>query len=143
MRWRRIRPAVTYWPRLAQPWICAGLLHHEPAEPWATSTRRRVLVDLAFGIEDWTTDAALFALVVAAWTDPDARADVRDLVRRRLDAATSTRKRREMTIAESIADLMDIVPGATADDRKAAATLRRLANPAEHGGWWSKRRRRR
>ena len=34
------------------------LLHHRTDEPWATSTRRRVLVELIWGVEDWITEAA-------------------------------------------------------------------------------------
>jgi hypothetical protein len=126
MRWQNLLAVTpTYWPRLAQPWICVGILHHRPDEPWATSTRRQVLVDLAFGIEDWTTDAALFALVVAAWMEPAARPDVRELVRRRLDAARTTSRRRFMSIAPSIAELMLVTPEASADDRRTARRLLR------------------
>jgi hypothetical protein len=49
------------------PWVCLSILHHATDEPWAASTRRQVLIDLAFGVEDWVSDSALFALVAAAY----------------------------------------------------------------------------
>jgi hypothetical protein len=45
------RDDPTYWPRSAQAWACLGLLHHKVDEPWPSSTRRQVLVDLR-GVED-------------------------------------------------------------------------------------------
>jgi hypothetical protein len=108
-----------YWYRLLQPWVCLGILHHEKEQPWATSTRRQVLVDLAFGVEDWVSDAALFALVTAAFRDPAVRDEVRDLVAERLLAAT--RAPRPVTIWTSLAHLMLITPGAT-EDQKSLAT---------------------
>ncbi len=64
------------WVRCVQVWACLGLLHHRTDEPWPISTRRQVLVDLLWGVEDWITEAALFALVTAAWVDPSVRSDV-------------------------------------------------------------------
>src|SRR5205085_3920918 len=65
-RWAHLAKSTpTYWYRLMQPWVCLGILHHVEAEPWPASTRRAVLVDLAFGVEDWVSDSALFALVTA------------------------------------------------------------------------------
>jgi tetratricopeptide (TPR) repeat protein len=123
-RWNAINAGtIAYWPRLAAGWACLGILHHRPDEPWQTSTRRRVLVDLVNGIEDWTTDSALFAMIVAAWMAPDARDDVRAIVRARLDEAIRTRQRRLMTIAPSIAELMLITPGCTIADRAASREL--------------------
>ncbi len=87
-------------------------------EPWSTSTRREVLVDLAFGIEDWVADAALFALVTAAYRDPAVREEVRHLVRARLDAAVAAD--RLVTIEESLAQLMLVTPGCSAEDRALA-----------------------
>lgn len=126
-RWANMNVAtITYWPRLGAVWACLGILHHRPEEPWPTSTRRSVLIDLVNGIEDWTTDSALFALVVAAWINPEARDDVRTIVRARLDVAMRTRKRRLMTIAPSIAALMLITPGCTRRDRAVSRKLTAL-----------------
>ncbi|MCA2213419.1 tetratricopeptide repeat protein [Jidongwangia harbinensis] len=74
----------TLWDRCARVWACLGLLHHGTDEPWADSTRRRLLLDLALDGTDRITEAALFALITNAWIDPSARADVAALVTRRL-----------------------------------------------------------
>jgi len=109
----------TYWYRFLQPWVCLGILRHREDEPWETSTRRRVLIDLAFGAEDWVSDAALFALVTAAFHEPARRREVHDLVRARLEAAV--RSHRLVTIEVSLARLMLITPGCTADDHALAS----------------------
>ncbi|MFI7578059.1 hypothetical protein [Micromonospora sp. NPDC049497] len=126
-RWQHLaRSTPTYWYRLMQPWVCLGILHHAKDEPWPTSTRREVLVDLAFGVEDWVTDAALFALVTAAYREPDLRPEVRQLVRARLDAVVAAN--RPVTIEESLAQLMIVTPGCRPDDRVlATAVLARAA----------------
>jgi tetratricopeptide (TPR) repeat protein len=99
-----------YWPRFAQAYVCLGLLHHRPEEPWPVSTRRRVLVDIATGIEDWTTDAATFALVTAAWMDPLVRTDVAALVSRRFAGVRKAMRRRPVSIAISMASLVLLTP---------------------------------
>ncbi|MGW5668480.1 hypothetical protein, partial [Micromonospora sp. NPDC003776] len=130
-RWQHLaRSTPTYWYRLMQPWVCLGILHHAKDQPWPTSTRREVLVDLAFGVEDWVADAALFALVTAAYREPELRAEVRQLVRARLDAAVAAN--RLVTIEESLAKLMLVTPGCHPDDRAlAAAVLARAAEDEE------------
>jgi hypothetical protein len=107
--------------------VCLGLLHHAADEPWSGSTRQAVLVDLAFGVEDWVSDAALFALVTAAFREPALRAEVHGLVRARLDAAMAAR--RLVTIEESLARLMLVTPGCRPEDRETAANA--LANAVE------------
>ncbi len=136
-RWQHLAKSTpTYWYRLMQPWVCLGIVHHAKDEPWPTSTRREVLVDLAFGVEDWVADAALFALVTAAYREPDLREEVRQLVRARLDTAVAAH--RLVTIEESLARLMMVTPGCRADDRAVAtAALVRAAQdddaePAPH-----------
>jgi hypothetical protein len=146
-RWQNLAKSTpTYWYRLMQPWVCLGLLHHAKAEPWPTSTRREVLVDLAFGVEDWVADAALFALVTAAYLQPDVREEVRQLVRARLDAAVAAN--RLVTIEQSLAQLMLVTPGCGADDRaQATAALARAAHddeeeepvPPKKRRWWQRR----
>lgn len=132
MRWGRLcRTTPTYWPRLAQVWACLGILYHEPDQPWMDSIRRAVLVDLANGIEDWTSDAALFALVTAAWRDPGCRADVASIVAGRFAKARATTQHRMMTIAPSIAELVLITPGVSrADARRARRLIRDNHRPA-------------
>jgi hypothetical protein len=143
-RWQHLAMSTpTYWYRLLQPWVCLGILHHAPDEPWPTSTRREVLVDLAFGVEDWVADAALFALVTVAYREPQLREEVRPLVRARLDAAAAAP--RLVTIEESLAQLMMVTPGCRTEDRAVAkATLARGAStddptrPAKRR-WWQRR----
>jgi hypothetical protein len=142
-RWQHLATSTpTYWYRLLQPWVCLGLLRHAADEPWETSTRREVLIDLAFGVEDWVSDAALCALVTAAFREPPLREEVRFLVRTRLDAARAAP--RLVTIEESLANLMLVTPGCTVEDRESAtATLRAAARddepaPARKRPWWRK-----
>ncbi|HEY1484926.1 MAG TPA: tetratricopeptide repeat protein, partial [Micromonosporaceae bacterium] len=123
VRWNKAITNPGYWPRLAAGWICLGLLHHEPDEAWASSTRRRILVDLAFGIEDWVADSAVFALIAAAWMDPSVRADVHSLVLERFMAARKTDYRRVCTIAPSLAALVLITPGVTGKEARLARNL--------------------
>ncbi len=146
LRWQHLAKSTpTYWYRLLQPWVCLGILHHAPDEPWAGSTRRTVLVDLAFGVEDWVSDAALFALVTAAYREPELRAEVRGLVRARLDAAEASP--RLVTIEESLAQLLLVTPGCTEDDRVLAAVVLARADqagdepePPAKRRWWQRRR---
>jgi tetratricopeptide (TPR) repeat protein len=98
------------WVRTVQVWACLGLLHHGADEPWGPSTRRRLLVDLAFGVEDWTTEAAVFAMVTAAWMDPSARSDVAALIRERLADVAQVSAKRPVTIAWSLARLALVTP---------------------------------
>ncbi|MEU7867751.1 hypothetical protein [Dactylosporangium sp. NPDC049140] len=143
-RWEHLAKSTPmYWYRLMQPWVCLGLLSHAADEPWAGSTRRAVLTDLALGIEDWVADAALFALVTAAYRDPAVRTEVRDLVRARLDAAA--RAPREVTIELSLARLMLITPGSTAADhalaRQCIARITGDDEPAPRKRrWWQRAR---
>ncbi|BCJ40945.1 hypothetical protein GCM10010168_47550 [Actinoplanes ianthinogenes] len=118
-----------YWYRLLQPWVCLGILHHAKDQPWATSTRRQVLVDLAFGVEDWVSDAALFALVTAAYREPELRAEVRDLVRDRLIAATEAP--RPVMIWSSLAHLMLVTPGAVEGEKALAHAVLRQSEDDE------------
>ncbi|MEU8078549.1 tetratricopeptide repeat protein [Catellatospora citrea] len=114
--------------RQLQVWACLGLLHHRTGEPWATSTRRRLLVEIAFGAEDWTTEAALYALVTAAWVDPSCRTDVAELVAARLRALLDAGRTRAITIGASVAQLAFITPGMP-------AAVRTLARELAQGQW--------
>ncbi|WP_206074645.1 hypothetical protein [Antribacter gilvus] len=142
-RWEHLAGSTpTYWHRLAQAWVCLGLLHHAPEEPWATSTRRQVLVDLAFGVEDWVADAALFALVTTAFREPGVRVEVHDLVRARLEAAVAAADGRVVTILESLAELMLITPGCDNDDRALATAClaeREATEKPRKRRWWRRR----
>ncbi|MFY1675394.1 tetratricopeptide repeat protein [Plantactinospora sp. WMMB334] len=102
----------TLWVRSVQVWVCLGLLHHRTDEPWADSTRRRVLLDLLWGVEDWVTEAALFALVTAAWMDPSVRAEVAREGAERLADAVEVAQRRPVTVLTSLAHLVLATPDA-------------------------------
>lgn len=109
--WIRVARSVpAYWPRCAQVWACLGLLHHSADEPWPTSTRRSVLIDLVRGVEDWVADAAMFALVVAAWVDPGLRGDVVQVVGHRFVDAVRIYQQREVTVVQSMARLALVTP---------------------------------
>jgi hypothetical protein len=136
--WQQMqRDDPTYWPRTAQAWACLGLLHHKADESWPSSVRRQVLVDLLRGVEDWASDAAMNALVVAAWADPAIRTDVAGLVAVRfLDGLAASRKR-AVTIIGAMAHLVLATPGMIPDvSELARETLKReagLGESAERG----------
>jgi hypothetical protein len=111
------------WTRCVQVWACLGLLHHRPDEPWPGSTRRRVLVDLAWDVEDWITEAAVFALVVAAWVDAGVRTDVAGLMAERLADAAAVVRQRPMTIGWSLGQLALATPGLEPPARRTAREL--------------------
>ncbi|PZF86537.1 tetratricopeptide repeat protein, partial [Micromonospora deserti] len=111
------------WVRSAQVWACLGLLHHRTDEPWADSTRRRVLLDLVWGVEDWITEAALFALVTAAWVDPAVRPDVARMVAERLADVAAVARTRPVPIAASLAHLALATPDLTPDTAALAQHL--------------------
>ncbi|QOC90491.1 tetratricopeptide repeat protein [Micromonospora craniellae] len=101
------------WVRCVQVWACLGLLHHRTDEPWAASTRRRVLTELTDTEE--VTEAALFALVTAAWVDPSVRPDVAGLVAARLATVAEATRQGPVAMAASVAHLAlatpDLDPG--------------------------------
>jgi hypothetical protein len=114
-----------------QPWVCLGVLHHARDQPWPDSVRCEILVDLAMGIEDWTADSALFALLTAAYREHGLRGQVHSLVRARLDAAVAAP--RLVTIEPSLAHLMLLTPGCTPADREiATAALTRTADDEDN-----------
>ena len=109
------------WARCARVWACLGLLHQRADEPWAESTRRRLLVELATGGTDQIAEAALFALVTAAWVEPSARPDVAELVTGRLAAVTAA----QHPVAWSVAQLALATPDLAPEVRlRAAAVVR-------------------
>jgi tetratricopeptide (TPR) repeat protein len=106
--------------RCARVWACLGLLHHGTDEPWAGSTRRRLLVEL-----DQITEAALLALVTSAWIDPSARADVADVVTRRLTDVSAFGS----PLAWSVAQLALATPDLPTPVRDLAAAVVVQATP--------------
>jgi tetratricopeptide (TPR) repeat protein len=119
-------------------WACLGLLHHGAEEPWLDSARRRLLLDLLDGGVDRVTEAALFALVVAAWADPAARADVAAIVTGRLaevaavsqpapgPADGAERPRARSAGARSVAELALATPDLAPAARQLAAGIARV-----------------
>jgi tetratricopeptide (TPR) repeat protein len=114
--WQQMqRMDPTYWPRSAQAWACLGLLHHQAEQPWLSSARRQVLLDLLLGVEDWATDAAMNALVVAAWADPAIRGDVAGLVAARFLDGLAAYQKRPVSIIVPMAHLVLATPGMKPD----------------------------
>jgi hypothetical protein len=109
-------------------WACLGLLHHGTEEPWAESSRRRLLLGLLDGDVDRVTQAALFALIAYAWVDPEAREDIAAVVAGRLTETASG------TSARAVAELALAAPGLDRPTRElATATLRVPAVPRQRG----------
>jgi tetratricopeptide (TPR) repeat protein len=104
----------------AEVWACMGLLHHGTDEPWLDSARRRMLLDLLEGGLHRVTEAALFALIVAAWIDPDARGDVASIVAGRLTEVASRPG------ARSVAELALATPDLDVGARQLATALTRV-----------------
>ncbi len=104
----------------AEIWACLGLLHHGTEEPWLDSARRRLLLDLLDGGLDRVTEAALFALIVSAWVDPSARADVAAIVAGRLTEVAARPG------ARSVAELALATPDLDPATRQTAAGIARI-----------------
>lgn len=109
-------------------WACLGLLHHGTEEPWLDSERRRLLLDLLDGGLDRVTEAALFALIVTAWIDPQARADVAAIVAGRLGEVGGRPGAR--SVAELAMATPDLSPAARAT---AAGLIRAAMVPRQRG----------
>src|SRR5690606_22506957 len=103
------------WVRCVQVRAGPGSAHHRGCQPWRESERRGVLTDLAYGPEDWVSEAALLALVATAWTHPDAREDVSALVCWRFLAAMEASRSRPVTVLGSLARLVLATPQAPAE----------------------------
>ncbi|WP_433072938.1 tetratricopeptide repeat protein [Dactylosporangium sp. CA-052675] len=135
------------WERAAQAYCCLGLLHCEElragAEPGDTARSRELLTAIAYGVEDWTTESALFALVVAAWLDPACRPEVRDTVGRRFLAAMQQSRTRVVTIRESLAALVlatpDMVPELSALARDLLSDDAPPPPPVKKRRWFGRR----
>ncbi|MFI5615356.1 hypothetical protein [Amycolatopsis sp. NPDC051903] len=102
------RPDV--WVRAVQVMACLGISWHRLDQPWRGSERARVLSELCFGPEDWVTEAAAFAMVAAAWMDPQLRQDVGATVAVRWSQAEKASHRRAVTILSSLTELVLACP---------------------------------
>ncbi|MER8100090.1 hypothetical protein [Kitasatospora sp. NPDC094016] len=116
------------WVRAVQVFACLGIAHHRTDQPWEDSERRRVLVDLLLGPEDWVVEAAGFALVAIGWTHPETRADIADRLRQRLHYSARARRTRVVTVLRSLAALALTAPWLPRADLDLA---RRLIERAE------------
>jgi tetratricopeptide (TPR) repeat protein len=105
------REQPLYWQRLAQAWVCVGILHHRAAEPWGGSTRRTLLMRLLFGPDDWTVDAAAFALCVAAWRQPGHRTEIAEAIAERYLRAAEAVGKRPTELHDPLAHVVLICPG--------------------------------
>ncbi|MEV6349865.1 tetratricopeptide repeat protein [Actinoplanes sp. NPDC051851] len=115
-------------PVAGDVWACLGLLHHGTDEPWISSARRRLLLGLLDGGVDRVAQAALYALVVYAWVDPESRADVAAVVTGRLAEVAGGPH------ARAVAALALAAPGLDRSTRElAVATLRVPALPRQRG----------
>jgi tetratricopeptide (TPR) repeat protein len=132
--WRQLaRTDPHYWPSHARAWACLGLLHLRPDEPWATSERRRTLVNVAtrsVGMPTGARDGALFALVVAAWLDPSARADVSRIIATRFAYVCRRLRRHQVANAVSMAVLVTITPQVAEPARRDSRLLLAAADEA-------------
>lgn len=124
-----------YWQRLAQVWVCIGILHQRSEEPWATSARRTQLLRLLFGPEDWTVDAAAFALCVSAWRFPAQRTEIAEAIGQRYLEAAKALGKRPTQLHAPLAQVLLICPGVDAElaaqARKALAAQQQQARATD------------
>ncbi|MFJ2191483.1 tetratricopeptide repeat protein [Kitasatospora sp. NPDC087861] len=111
------------WVRAVQVFACLGIAHHRTDQPWEDSDRRRVLVDLLLGPEDWVVEAAGFALVAIGWTHPETRADIAERLRQRLHYSARARRTRVVTVLRSLAALALAAPWLPEGDADLARRL--------------------
>ena len=100
----------TYWQRLAQAWTCVGILHRHAEQPWETSARRGMLLRLLNGPDDWTVDAAAFALCVSAWVFPEQRVDVAEAITGRYLVAAQALGKRPTELHDPLAEVLLACP---------------------------------
>jgi hypothetical protein len=122
------------WIRAVQTFACLGIAHHRADQPWPGSERRRVLLDLLHGPEDWVNEAAAFAMVASAWVDPSIRADVGERIAERMVSAGDAWRSREVTILASLCRLVLLCPWLDADRIHLARELREAIGRAEAVG---------
>jgi tetratricopeptide (TPR) repeat protein len=119
-----------YWQRFAQAWVCLGILHHRPEQPWPQSDRRALLLRLLFGPEDWTVEAAAFSLCVSAWRFPAQRAEVAEVVGQRYLYAAKALGRRPTQLHGPLGQVLLICPGV---DPKLARQVRTALTEQREG----------
>ncbi|HWG28262.1 tetratricopeptide repeat protein, partial [Actinospica sp.] len=108
---QRWHAGPAYWARMAQAWACLGILHFRAEEPWRSSRRRTLLLRLLFGNEDWSVDAAAFALYVSALLHEDQRPDIAAAIGARYLHATLAFAVRPTELQEPMAHIVLACPG--------------------------------
>ena len=121
------------WVRAVQAFACLGLLHsRELRGPHGETRRARdLLTQLAYGVEDWITEAALFGLAVAAWVEPACRTEVAQIVQDRYVAAAKATEQHVVTILPGLSHLVLMVPDIGEAARSHARDV--LAEPDDEG----------
>lgn len=99
-----------YWVRSVQTIACVGIAHHRADQPWAGSERRRILMGLLNGAEDWVCEAAGMALVAVAWSFPEAREDVLEQLLNRVGLLLHVAEKRPVTVLGSMCYLVLACP---------------------------------
>ncbi|MFD0631838.1 tetratricopeptide repeat protein [Catenulispora yoronensis] len=102
--------APDYWVRSIQTVACVGIAHHGADEPWASSERRRILLDLLDGAEDWICEAAGMALVAIGWAFPETRTEVLERLLNRLALFVQAAEARPVTVLGSMCNLVLACP---------------------------------
>jgi tetratricopeptide (TPR) repeat protein len=119
---RHAELADTFWERSVATFACLGILHCTVPGPTGApgGGPRDLLARVMDGVEDWTTETAMFALVAESWVEPSCRAEVGSLVGDRLRRAADAAQRRPVTILPSLAGLAKMAPGLPDDVRALA-----------------------
>ncbi|ACU75905.1 TPR repeat-containing protein [Catenulispora acidiphila DSM 44928] len=102
--------APDYWVRSVQTIACVGIAHHRADQPWVGSERRRVVVELLNGPEDWVCEAAGMALVAVGWAFPETRADVLEWLLNRVSQFMQAAEKRAVTVLGSMCHLVLACP---------------------------------
>lgn len=129
---QRWHAGPAYWARMAQAWACLGILHFRAEEPWRTSRRRTLLLRLLFGNEDWSVDAAAFALYVSALLHEDQRPDIAAAIAARYLHATLAFGRRPTELQEPMAHIVLACPAMDPRLVRYAHEMLALKRAADH-----------
>jgi tetratricopeptide (TPR) repeat protein len=109
--------ADTFWERGVQTFACLAILH------CPIPHSEDVLAGIMNGIEDWTTETAMFALAVAGWADPSRRPATGRAIADRFCRAMDAAARRPVTILPSLAGIALMAPELPDDLRRLARAV--------------------
>jgi hypothetical protein len=102
--------APDHWVRSVRTIACVGIAHYRTDQPWGQSERRKILIDLLHGPEDWVCEAAGMALVAVAWAFPETRDDILEWLLNRLSLFLQAAEKRPVTVLSSMCDLVLACP---------------------------------